>query len=264
MQILNDISPYWLCDPTMADARLKELNQAVYGRADMDASLSHADPWSPIPVITDAGLGGEHTRLATLFQLPFPYMPADIACRGLGEPLSDYRMRITLAADLMGLLAADETGTPMFAAVDGAPNTLDEASEYAAAFDGHGESAGLEAMRADMRDRAARVWPDGYPRDEMETLTRQLTVLSARGSAVLSAHHALALHRSGAGDRATGILKRMTEVYAGLFTPDRMTPDGVAAWMSAHVADATGLMDTLERLGLAAEGTAGVVEGVLS
>ena len=56
----------------------------------------------------------------------------------------------------------------------------------------------------------------------------------------------------------------MTEVYAGLFTPDRMTPDGVTAWMSAHVADATGLMDTLERLGLAAEGTAGIVEGVLS
>ena len=77
MQTLNDISPYWLCDPTMADARLEALNQAVYGRADMDASLSHADPWSPIPVVTDAGLGGEHTRLATLFQLPFPYMPAD-------------------------------------------------------------------------------------------------------------------------------------------------------------------------------------------
>lgn len=258
--VLADISPYWLGDPLVADA-LGEHTAAmtVGGAPGRDPALVAALPGTPIPVPAPEAYGSERARSAACFDLPFPYLPADVWMRRPAEPLGVWQYRVVHALDLTGLLARGRDDMPVPAPVEGAPNgDTAKAERFRSAWDGGPADPDLNAITDRTAKAVAAVWPDGYPVGEEISLAVDLMRLSLSGSAVIAAQRALAFGERDAEDRAYAVrmLARMKEVYGPLFDPKSMEPAAVADWVKANGERAVDLVTQLADTGLEAADTA--------
>lgn len=265
MDTLNDISPYWLGDPTVADDALALVAGMTLGEGEADRGLVYTLPSCPIPVVTPTGAGSERTRLAGLFTLPYPYLPATIWMRRPGEPMGAYQMRLVVALDALRLIQRGGDGHVWFTPLEDAPKDEAQVLEYANRFDGVGESAGFDRMRDMVRGRAREAWPHGYPVADHLILGRRLAQVGMLGSVVLAAQRAVAYGREGdeLAAHAVLMLKRMRAQYGPLFDPEGMDPAQVAKWVLEHADDALAMLRELADLGLESPDTVKAAEGVL-
>lgn len=249
MDVVNDVSPYWLADPLTADANARQVHDLCLGDGE---PMPFTLPCCPIPAFTPDMAGGEHARRMGLFTLPYPYLPDVIWMRRPGENLGVYQLRLALALDLLGLIDEDGTGMIRFAILDGMPASDEECRKFADEFDRLDDDGAFHRVRMLVESRMRDVWPDGYDFRESYGFANELAVLSMRGSVVLAAHTALMLGREGDGERAHAVdmLKRMRETYGQLFNPTGMDPASVESWMRGHASDATGMLEQLVDAGL--------------
>lgn len=255
MRTLTDISPYRLGDPTLADANGREVG-GMLGLKSRPAWL-HILPCTPIPVFEPAAAYPEATRTVGLFHLPFAYLPEEVWMRRPAERYGAYAMRLIVAMDALGLLAAGD-GEVWFAPIPGAPDDPGAAGEYAASMDGEGGGSGFDVTAEEIQGRADDLWTGGYPIEEQLVFSRQLAYLSMRGSAVLAAQRAIALADGDdpeARAHSVEILRAARGAYGDLFAPD-MTPDGVRKWTIDNKGTAFDLLDQLAGVGLESQATA--------
>ena len=73
-----------------------------------DPAVIAGGPEALLPLPTPIAYGAERPRLAALFQLPLPYLPEDMLRRGLHETVGDWRVRMTIALDMLGAIGFDD------------------------------------------------------------------------------------------------------------------------------------------------------------
>lgn len=263
MDTLFDVSPYWLSDPTVADANLLVLCRGLFGVDSVDPAVAFTLPCCQVPVVMPAGAAPERARGDALWSLPFPYLPADVWMRRPGEHAGAYQMRLLVALDALGFLESDEDGV-WFKDLEWAPKDERTAASYRLAFDGVSDDPAFTEACEHVKGLAAGVWSDGYPYGEQAGFARALAALSLDGSAVLAAQRALALASNGGDDmkHAMEILKRAKTVYGDGFASE-LTPDGVRTWLRGNVQRAIRMVDELARAGLEAEGMPAAFRQVL-
>ena len=261
MDTLTDISPYRLTDPTQAQAALTEI-AGLCGVGEDDPHL-HMLPSSPLPVIEPGIMVPERPRTLGLLHLPHPYLPDEVRIRRPRERYGSYLTRINLALDELGLLEVAD-GHIRFAAIPGAPDTMEAGRAMLAALDGDADCDAWNTIRADIDRRAREAWPDGYPLPARLEQSARITAITMRGCAVLAAHHALALLDAG-GDaalHAPDTVAASVTLYGPLYCPDP-TPATLPAWVADHAGDAIGMMRSLNEAGLEPAGTVEAVEAML-
>ena len=129
----------------------------------------------------------------------------------------------------------------------------------------NGQSDISAATRDRVREAVGRVWPDGYPLDDMLADSRVIHLHCVRGSLVLSAQTAIALgSEPDGGQAAVAVLKEISRAYGPLFDPKGNGPKDVAAWVLEHRRWAVDMADLLVRAGLENKGLKDTVERILS
>ena len=263
MDVMNNISPYWCADPTLADARLAQASKSLLDTDRADPAVIVGGPDALLPLPTPAAYGAERRRLTSLFQLPFPYLPEEIFRRGVRESVGDWRVRMTITLDMLGGLGFDDDGTPRYGTLDGLPES-DELAAAAVGFDG-GDPTVYDRTCDRLRETIGRVWPDGYPLEDLKADAHVIHAHCLRGSLVLSAQTAIAVgSMQDGGRRAVAILTRLREEYGPLFDPAGTGPKDVAKWTMEHRSWALDMASMLEDAGLEPKGVRDAMDGVLS
>ena len=260
---MNNISPYWCADPRLSAARLTQTTESLLGVKEADPAVIAGGPEALLPLPTQIAYGGERRRLAVLFRLPLPYLPEEILRRGVHEQLGDWRVRLTITLDMLGAIGYDDSGMPRFGTMDGLPDGEDLV-RAAIGFDG-GDPTVYDAACDRVREAIGRVWPEGYPMDDLLADSRIIHAHCVRGSLVLSAQTAIAYGAEPEGGQAAvAVLKEISRSYGDLFDPKGNGPKEVAAWVLEHRQWAVDMADLLVRAGLEDKGLKDVVERVLS
>ena len=122
---MNNVSPYWCADPRLSAARLSQATESLLGVSEADPAVIAGGPEALLPLPTPSAYGAERQRLAALFQLPLPYLPEDMLRRGLHETVGDWRVRMTIALDMLGAIGFDDDGMPRYGTMDGLPEAKD-------------------------------------------------------------------------------------------------------------------------------------------
>ena len=260
---MNNVSPYWCADPRLSAARLSQATESLLGVSEADPAVIAGGPEALLPLPTPIAYGAERQRLAALFQLPLPYLPEDMLRRGLHETVGDWRVRMTIALDMLGAIGFDDDGMPRYGTMDGLPEAADLVAA-ARGFDGGDPTVYDEACDR-VREAVGRVWPDGYPLADMLADSRVIHLHCVRGSLVLSAQTAIALgSEPDGGQAAVTVLKEVSRAYGPLFDPKGNGPKDVAAWVLEHRRWAVDMADLLVRAGLENKGLKDTVERILS
>lgn len=263
MDAMNNISPYWCADPRLADARLRQASESFLGVSETDPAIIAGGPDTLLPMPTPIAYDADRHRLAALFRLPLPYLPEGMFQRGVRESVGDWRTRMTITLDMLGAIGFDKDGMPRYGTVDGLPDPKD-LTAAAAGFDGGDPTVYDEACDR-MRALIGRVWPSGYPLDDMRADAHVIHAHCVRGSLVLSVQTAIALGSAPEGGKAaTEILKRVSRTYGPLFNPKGTGPKEVAAWILEHRQWALDMADLLVKAGLEDKSLPDVMGKVLS
>lgn len=263
MDILTNLSPYWCADPTTGPANLTALGQAIWETPTPDAALIMTLPCCQIPVISPAGAAPDRRRTGVLWQLPFPYLPADIWMRRPREHAASYQMRLLVAMDALGLISVDERG-PWYANPPYAPDSEARAASYRLAFDGARPDPDFDRACEEVQSRASKVWPDGYPADNEIAFSRTLALVALRGSAVLTAQLALAVAgEPGGGEQAKEILSEAHRVYGNMFSPSLDRP-AVEQWYRDNKNVALDMIDQMVGAGIEPQESADAFRQVLA
>ena len=234
MDFIQNISPYWCTDPRLAAARLTQTTKQFLDVDEADPAVVVGGPDALLPVPTPAAYIRERKRMSVLFQLPFPYLPECIFQRGIHETIGDWRVRLTIALDMLGAIKYDDDGVPCYGALDGMPVTTDDLVKACIGFDGGEPFTYLETCDS-VCEQVGRVWPGGYPLDDMEKDAYVIHAHCVRGSLVLSAQTAVAFGSTpDCMDVAEDILTRIRIGYGGLFDPDGTGIVDVDRWVLAH------------------------------
>lgn len=167
MDFIQNISPYWCTDPRLAAARLTQTTKQFLDVDEADPAVVVGGPDALLPVPTPAAYIRERKRMSVLFQLPFPYLPECIFQRGIHETIGDWRVRLTIALDMLGAIKYDDDGVPCYGALDGMPVTTDDLVKACIGFDGGEPFTYLETCDS-VCEQVGRVWPGGYPLDDMK------------------------------------------------------------------------------------------------
>lgn len=222
--MLTDNSPYRLTDVTISRTRLAELQAAAFDTP-QNVQACFTLPSSPLPILTPDAVGGEMPRRLTLATLPFIYLPASIWLRQPAEPLGAYQMRLLVALDMMNLLDRSDTSI-RFKPVEHAPDDEQSARELFNRLDAGGMSPLYRVESDRMGLIISRVWPDGYPLEDMLQVGRWLMGASMQVSVTLTVLDAIQL-----GENAPKRLELVRREYGGLFAVDKPTPQSVRAWL---------------------------------
>ncbi|WP_148140038.1 hypothetical protein [Bombiscardovia coagulans] len=264
MDILTDnISPYWLADPLIAQANRKTVTRMVYGNQQVPLSYITGLPSCPLPVLTVEGATPEHNMFNGLYALPFIYLPEEIWLRRPGELLAVYHMRIIIALDMLNLLTVEDG--LWFTPIPEAPNTPEQVNRFTRCYTRQHTSNEFNTIRNRIAEQMTQTWPEGYSFEQEWQFADSLADLSMRGSAVLMAQRALALSMEGGqtAEYAVSLLREAQACYGAYFNPTSMDPHSVREWMTAHRDDAYNLFDQLVTVGLERQEVANTVREVL-
>ena len=260
MRVLDNVSPFWLTDPQLMLDEKSLMTEMITSTPNMIHWA--AEPVSPLPVpLPDMNREGV-ARRSGMFQLPFVYLPVDVWAYWPGETLVSYQLRVLHTLAAMGLIGIDEQNIPCY--VNPAPGlTAGQANEYSDRMDGFTEDRnGYDTVCDQMEERLHAAYPDGYPAMQLANLWKQHAPAFPIGSAVLTAHRALALS-TVMPEESVRLLKLMKETFGPVFSPADMTPAGVAKWVDEHRVDSNVMLNILLAFKLDDEESVNLINSVL-
>lgn len=249
METIAPLSPFWTGDPATDLDETRLLAKAVGGADPADPWLVYTTGAGRIPVVTPTALDPERPVTTAVWRTPWPYLPAEIWLRRPGEYAATYQCRMTISLAAMGLIAADGEHAPWTADMGETDETT--AAELLAGRLGTAQSKAWEERRDRIARLAAQTWPDGYPLDDLLAACTEMSAVTRAGSAVMSAHAALADQANGDPKHAVATLQATKRLYPDLFDPQGMDPRSVAVWVREHADQAAGMFDWLASAGLA-------------
>ena len=172
---MNNVSPYWCADPRLSAAGSPRRRESLLGVSEADPAVIAGGPEALLPLPTPIAYGAERQRLAALFQLPLPYLPEDMLRRGLHETVGDWRVRMTIALDMLGAIGFDDDGMPRYGRWTACPkprtSSPPPAASTAATRPSTTRRATVSARRSAASGRTAIRWTTCWPTPASSTST---------------------------------------------------------------------------------------------